>query len=73
MACGKQARLLPHDGFARYWLDAATGWTLRAESDTGTGGSYLWKTLAATFDRRIDRARFRFDPPPDSVRVDALD
>ena len=60
-------------GFARYWLDTATGWTLRAETDTGMGSSYLWETRTATFDGRIDRDLFRFDPPPGSVRVDALD
>jgi hypothetical protein len=36
-------------------------------------GAYTWETTAVAFDVPIDAGLFRFDPPPGSVRVDALD
>ena len=61
------------EGSSRYWLDAVTGWLLRAEGDDGRGGGYSWETPAITFDAQIDRDSFRFVPPPGSIQVERLD
>lgn len=60
-------------GATRYWLDAATGWVLKAEGDDGHGGGFAWDTRSAAFGKRIDPSLFRFSPRPGSVKAGSLD
>jgi len=63
----------PCGGFHRYWLDAATGWVLRLQSDDGAGVRLSLDTMSVDFHAPIDSALFHFTPPPGSSRVSSSD